>query len=222
MPSRSKSKPFGNGTCATSCLSARVVIFMPSATPAMRLILAECGPATLTTTGASIVSPEASVTPATRPPRLADRRHLGIEAEGGALGLGGALGVVARELRIVDVAGAGEEHAAQPRPLAGLAEGRIVAAAWAGRSGRGRRTAGAPRSAPGSSPPRGCRARPCCGRSAAGWSLASVFMTRQPVLCEAGEAALVRGRRGSPPSRPSGKSPRRRAPRRRGSSSGCG
>ena len=44
------------------------VIRMPSSTPAMRLILAECGPATLTTTGAAMVSPEASVTPWTRPP----------------------------------------------------------------------------------------------------------------------------------------------------------
>jgi hypothetical protein len=68
MPSRPMSKPGGAGTWATSWRSALVLMFMPSSTPAMRLILAEWGPATLTTTGASIVLPSARVTPATRPP----------------------------------------------------------------------------------------------------------------------------------------------------------
>jgi len=69
MPSRPKSKSLRNGTCATSCLSARVAIFM-SLTPASRLTLAECGPAMLITTGASMVSPADSVTPAMRPSAL--------------------------------------------------------------------------------------------------------------------------------------------------------
>ena len=54
-----------------------------------------------------------------------DRGDLAVEAEPGTLGLGGALGVVARELRVVDVARAGEEHAALD-PALGRAEGRIV------------------------------------------------------------------------------------------------
>ena len=58
---------------------------------------------------------------------LADLHHLGIEAEGGALGLGGALGVVARKLRIADIAGAGEVDAAKARPLGRHREVRIVA-----------------------------------------------------------------------------------------------
>ena len=41
---------------------------MSSVTPASRLTAPECGPATLTTTGASISVPSASVTPAARPP----------------------------------------------------------------------------------------------------------------------------------------------------------
>ena len=91
----------------------------------MRLILAECGPATLTTTGASIVSPAASVTPWTRPAARRIALTSLLKRNSGTLGLGGALGIVGRQLRIVDVARERKEHPA-PEAALGLAERRIV------------------------------------------------------------------------------------------------
>ena len=67
MPSSSR-MPGGTGAANTSWRSGRCVIVMSSVTPAIRLMIPECGPPTFTTTGASIVSPEASVTPATALP----------------------------------------------------------------------------------------------------------------------------------------------------------
>ncbi len=43
-------------------------MFIVPSSPAIRLTTNECGPATLTTTGAVTVSPVPSVTPVTRPP----------------------------------------------------------------------------------------------------------------------------------------------------------
>ena len=74
-----------------------------AATPAISLTTAECGPATLTTTGASMDSPPASVTPVTRPPARSIAITRLAEAEHGAVVAGGVGEVVGGQHRVVDV-----------------------------------------------------------------------------------------------------------------------
>ena len=94
-PSCSKSKSGGEGTWWTSWRSARVLTFISSSTPAMRLMTNECGPATLTTIGASISVPSVERHAGDAAVGAADLGDLGAEEELAALGLGRALEVVA-------------------------------------------------------------------------------------------------------------------------------
>ena len=100
-------------------------------TPAMRLTTDECGPATLTTTGASISVPSASVDAGDAAAARLISVTADLEAEAAAMRLGGVLQVARGELRVVDVAAGREEHRARDLAVA-VAEGRVLGAARRG------------------------------------------------------------------------------------------
>ena len=88
----------------------------------MPLMMAECGPPTLTTTGPRRVEPSARRTPDARPPLLQDLNHLGVEPELTPARLARPLHVVAGQRGIVDVARLGDVDRAADVPAGGRAE----------------------------------------------------------------------------------------------------
>ena len=147
----------------------------------MRLTTDECGPATLTTTGASIAVPSASVTPADpaaarggSPPPCALKRNRPPAR------LGRLLQVAGGELRVVDVAAGREQHGTRDLAVA-VAEGRVVGPARRGEALRCRRRAARAAAAPCPSPRTGCRARPSARRPARSSWLSAVLITTEPI-----------------------------------------